>query len=59
MVAEGEEEGVGGCLVQGVGADVVVGVGGVVDGEDVGEGLGGVGGEFVGHVYCRWRETIS
>lgn len=36
--------------MQSVDADVVVGVCGVVDGEDVGEGLGGVGWELVGHV---------
>lgn len=36
--------------MEGVGADVVGCVGGVVDGEDVGDGLGGVGGEFVGCV---------
>lgn len=59
MVAEGEEKGVEGCLVQSISGDVVVGVCGLVDWKDVGEGLGGVGWEFVGHVYCRWREMVS
>ena len=45
--------------MQSVDADVVVGVGGVVDGKDVGEGLGGVGWELVGHFYCRRREMVS
>lgn len=49
VVAEGEEEGVRcACLAEGVGADMVGGAGGgVVDGEDVAEGLWGVGWEFV------------
>lgn len=50
MVTEIEEEAVGRCLVQSVGADVVVGVGRVVNGKDVVEGLGGVGWKLVGHV---------
>lgn len=59
MVAESEEKVVGRCLVQSVDADVGVRVWGVVDGENVPEGLGGIRWEFVGHVYCRWREMVS
>lgn len=45
--------------MQSVDADVVGGVCGVVDGEDVGQGLGGIGWELVGHVYCHWRKMVS
>ncbi len=38
---------------------MIVGVGGVVEGEDVAEGLRGIGWGFVGHVYRYWRETVS
>lgn len=47
MVAESEKEVVRRCLVQGVDADVVVGVGGLVDGKDVAEGLRRIGWGFV------------
>lgn len=59
MVAESEKEVVRRCLVQGVDADVVVGVGGLVDGKDVAEGLRRIGWGFVRHVCCSWREMIS
>ena len=59
MVAKSEEKVVGGCLVQSVDADVIVDVGGVVDGKDVAEGLRGIGWEFVGHIDYSGRKTVS
>ena len=45
--------------MQSVDAYVVVGVGGVIDGKDVAEGLRGIGWGLVGHVYCDGRELVS
>ena len=59
VVAESEEKVVGRGLVQGVDADVVVGVGGVVDGKDVAEGLRGIGWELVRHFYYSRRKNVS
>ena len=59
VVAESEEKVVGRSLVQGVDADVVVGVGGVVDGKDVAEGLRCIRWEFVRHFYYSRREMVS
>ena len=59
MIAEGEEELIRRCLVQSVDAYVVVGVGGVIDGKDVAEGLRGIRWGLVGHVYGNGREVVS
>ena len=59
MVAEGEEELIGRCLVQNVDAYMVVGIGGMIDGKDVAEGLRGVRRGLIGHVYCNGREVVS
>lgn len=59
MVAEGEEELIRRCLVQSVDAYVVIGIGGVIDGKDVAEGLRGIGRGLFGHVYCNGREEVS
>ena len=53
MVAKSKEKVIGRYLLQSVDADVGVGVGGVVEGEDFGEGLGGIGWKLVGHIFCR------
>ena len=49
MVAESEEKVVRRCLVKSIDADMVVGVCGMVEGENVSEGLGGVWWGFFGH----------
>ena len=59
MFAKSEKKVVGGCLVQSVDANVVIDVGGVVDGKDVAEGLRGIGWRFVGHIDYSRREMVS
>lgn len=59
MIAESKEKVISRYLLQSVDADVGVGIGGVVEGEDFGEGLGGIGWKLVGHILCRGRKMVS
>ena len=58
-MAESKEKIIRRYLLQCVDADVGVGIGGVVEGKDFGEGLGSIGWKLVRHILCCGRDMVS